>query len=67
MHPCRNFTTRALKHSEVLVLSINDLYVMKIEFIDEFNELFKNCKDNLMKGLNKQIKLNLESTNLTQS
>ena len=36
----RNFTARTLMDCEMLGLSKHDVVIMKMEFIDEFTELF---------------------------
>jgi hypothetical protein len=40
----RNFTARSLTDCEILGLSKHDVVIMKMEFIDEFTELFKDSE-----------------------
>lgn len=43
----RNFTARSLTDCEILGLSKHDVVIMKMEFIDEFTELFKDSEQKM--------------------
>jgi hypothetical protein len=53
----RCFTVQAFESIDLLVIPINDLLKMKLEFPKYFNELFKNSKEKLRRDLIYKIEI----------
>ncbi len=56
----RKFTVQSLINSELVILKIEELDKMKIEFPEIFDELFTNS----YRRLNRELKLKVESGNI---
>jgi hypothetical protein len=53
----RRFTVQAFESVDLLVIPINDLLKMKLEFPKYFNEMFRGTKEKLRRDLIQKIEI----------